>query len=152
LQGAPALSCLVTSRRRLEIEGERVFPVLPLPTPASSAAAAPEAVLAFPSVRMFLDRAQSTDPGFEITGENAAAVAALCHRLDGIPLAIELAASWAGVLTPEQMLSRLNRRFELLVSRRKDLDPRHRSLRATLEWSFRQLPPDLGQFLTCLSV
>lgn len=152
LERVPDLRCLVTSRQRLEVEGERVFPVLPLPTPVSVADPSPEWVLRFPSVQLFLDRAQAADPDFELTSGNTAAVAALCHRLEGIPLAIELAAAWVTTLTPGQILARLDQRFDLLVSGRTDLDPRHRSLRAALAWSDRQLGPELRRLFARLSI
>jgi predicted ATPase len=106
----------------------------------------------FASVQLFLDRAQAVRPDFRLNKTNAATVAALCHRLEGLPLAIELAAAWVQTLTPAQMLQRLSRRFDLLVSRRTDLPLRHRSLRATLEGSHRLLPPELQQFFARLAV
>ena len=104
------------------------------------------------SVALFVDRAQAVRPDFQVTRSNAGAVAALCRRLEGIPLALELAAARAGVMTPTQMLARLDQRFELLVSRHRDVTPRHRSLRAALEWSDQLLSPDLQQFFARLSV
>ncbi|HZT43671.1 MAG TPA: AAA family ATPase [Chthonomonadaceae bacterium] len=150
LERAPSLVCLVTSRQRLDLGGERDFPVLPLPVP--SAAEAPEPLNAFPSVRLLVDRAQSVRPDFQVTAQNAATVAALCEQLEGIPLAIELAAAWTNMLTLPQMLARLEHRFDLLASRRKDLMARHQTLRATIEWSYRLLPPDLQPFFARLSV
>jgi predicted ATPase/predicted negative regulator of RcsB-dependent stress response len=167
----------VTSRQRLELEGEQEFPVLPLPTPAlgsrlwapgsgpgSPRAEGPEpgALLHYPSVALFEDRAQACRPEFRLTTENAPAVAALCDWLEGLPLAIELAAARARVLTPQQMLERLTgvaggARFELLVSRRRDVSARHQSLRAAVEWSYRLLAEgsggrDLQQFFARLSI
>lgn len=149
LQRAPCLTCLVTSRQRLEISGERVFPVLPLSTPTGAPAL--DQLAATPSVQLFTDRAQAADPNFELTAENAATVAELCQRLEGIPLAIELAAAWAAELSTAQMLQRLSRRFELLVSRQRDLDSRHQSLRAALEWSYQQIDPLLQRFYLGMS-
>src|SRR5438874_4257601 len=83
-------------------------------------------LVACPSVALFVDRAQAVRPDFQATAHNAKAVATLCRRLEGLPLAIELAAARSGVLTPQQMLSRLDQRFELLVGRRGTADPRHR--------------------------
>jgi tetratricopeptide (TPR) repeat protein len=99
-----------------------------------------------------VDRAQSVRPDFQLTRANAAAVAALCARLEGLPLALELATARAGVLTPAQMLARLEQRFELLVRRGRPADARHRSLRATLDWSYRLLSPELQRFFCRLSV
>ncbi len=144
LERVPTLACLVTSRHRLDIGGEREFPVPPLPVP--SMPGAPERLATYPSVRLFVDRAQAARPDFQITRDNAATVAALCERLEGIPLAIELAAAWVGTLTVAQILARLEHRFDLLTSRRKDLSPRHRTLRAAIEWSYRLLPAELQRF------
>jgi non-specific serine/threonine protein kinase len=102
-------------------------------------------------VRLFVDRAQAVRPDFQVRSSNAAAVAALCRRLEGLPLALELAAARVGVLTPAQMLARLDKRFELLV-RRRAADARHRSLWAALDWSYQLLPPELQRFFARLSV
>lgn len=111
-----------------------------------------DALMQIESVRLFLDRAQSTRPSFQITVRNARDVAQLCARLEGLPLALELCAAWAQTLSPAQMLAQLARRFDLLVSRRSDIAPRHRTLRAALEYSYLLLPPDLQQFFVRLSV
>src|SRR5207244_10399560 len=95
------------------------------------------------SVRLFVDRAQAARPDFQITRTNAAAVAGICARLEGLPLALELAAARAGVLAPAQMLERLSQRFEFLASTQRGTVPRHRSLWAALEWSYQLLSPDL---------
>ena len=134
----PALRCLVTSRHHLGLPGERTVAVEPLPVPASR--------------QLFLDRAQAARPDFQITSHNAPAVAMLCEQLEGLPLALELAAAWIGVLTPAQMLARMNRRFDLLVSRREDRTPRHRALHATIAWSCELLSPELQTFLARMSV
>jgi predicted ATPase len=112
----------------------------------------PEALIQCASVQLFVDRAQAVRPDFQVTLANAAAVAAVCERLEGIPLAIELAAARALVITPAQMLARLEHRFELLTRRRQDTTPRHRSLRAALDWSFEMLAPELQRFFAQLSV
>lgn len=150
LTHAPGLTCLVTSRQRLDIPGEREFPVPPLPTP--SAQGQGESLSDLPSVQLFVDRAQAGLPDFQITARNAPAVAALCRRLEGLPLALELAAGWAQTLTPGQMLERLEDRFSLLVSRRKGAVPRHRTLRDAIEWSYRLLSPELQRVFLQLSV
>ncbi|MES2459107.1 MAG: AAA family ATPase, partial [Armatimonadota bacterium] len=144
------LSCLVTSRQRLLLEGEREQPVRPLPTPLHPGT--PQVLLEFPSVQLFVNRAQAARSDFQLTARNADAITALCTRLEGIPLAIELSAAWSQTLTPAQMLERLNRRFDLLVSKRRDVSPRHSTLRATIEWSFRLLSLDLQSFFAQLSV
>jgi tetratricopeptide (TPR) repeat protein len=103
-------------------------------------------------VRLFVDRAQSAQPDFQVTARNAEAVAALCRRLEGLPLALELAGARAGVLAPAQMLERLSQRFELLASNQRGAVPRHRSLWAALDWSYQLLSPALQRFFAQLSV
>lgn len=112
----------------------------------------PAQLMQFSSVQLFVDRAQAVRPDFQVTDRNAAAIAELCCRLEGIPLAIELAAARAKVLTPAQMLAQLERRFDFLVSRKRDATERHRSLWAAVEWSYRLLSPDLRRFFARLSV
>ena len=146
----PDLRCFVTSRRPLHLPGERVFPLPPLPTPLH--AESPERLLAYAGVQLFVDRAQAVRPDFQVTPRNADAVSALCDRLEGLPLALELAAAWTGVLTPAQALARLDERFSLLVSRRPDEIKRHRTMHAAIAWSFDLLPADLRGFWTRLSV
>jgi predicted ATPase/DNA-binding SARP family transcriptional activator len=162
LERVPSLKCLVTSRQLLGLSIEQEFPVLPLPTPGATTQSpheggaqggwTPERLTMFDSVALFVDRAQAVMPYFQVTNSNAPAVAELCHRLEGIPLAIELAAARALVMTPAQMLSQLEQRFAFLVSRRRDMSERHRTLRATVEWSYRLLPPELQRFFARLSV
>jgi predicted ATPase len=106
----------------------------------------------YASVQLFVDRAQTVRPEFRVTARNAAAVAALCRQLEGLPLALELAGARAGLLTPAQMLQQLGNRFDFLIGRRRKIPPRHRTLRDAVEWSFRLLPPKLQEFFECLSV
>jgi len=146
----PHLSCLVTSRHKLNIEGERDLSLSPLATPDGQQSC--EDLQVYPSVQLFLDRAQAARYSFTLTPSNAEAVATLVQQLEGLPLAIELAAAWAATLTPEQILLRLSHRFELLVSRRKDTPQRHRSLQAVLEGSLLLLPPWLQKLYAQLSV
>src|SRR5581483_3601246 len=108
LERIPTLTLLVTSRRRLELVSEREFPVTPLRAPG--AAASPDSLLQYASVRLFVDRAQAVRPEFQVTAANAAVVATVCEQLEGLPLALELAAARVGVLTPAQILSRLPER------------------------------------------
>jgi predicted ATPase len=150
LERVPNLSCLVTSRRLLLLEGERERFVLPLPVPGEQDA--PDDLIRSPSVQLFLDRAQARAPDFQITPANAPAVAALCRRLEGIPLALELAAARGRVATPAQMLDQMERRLEFLVTRRRNVPARHQSLRAALEWSHQLLSPELQQLFAGLSV
>jgi predicted ATPase/DNA-binding SARP family transcriptional activator len=155
LHQVPGLHCLVTSRQRLRIEGEREFALVPLPTPEYPGT--PERLVEFASVALFVSRAQGARADFQLTGRNAAAVAGLCSRLEGMPLAIELAAAWMSVLSPSQMLERLARRLglldvQVLVSRRRDVSPRHRTLRAAIESSVSLLSEPVRGFFASLSV
>ncbi len=157
LAWAPTLTVLVTSRHRLGLEGEQELSVPPLSLPprsplTGSDQAGAEAVMRVDSVCLFVDRARAVRPDFAVTPGNADAVADLCRRLEGLPLALELCAAWAQTLTPAQMLSQLTHRFDLLVSRRADIAPRHRSLRAALEYSYLLLPPSLQEFFIQVSV
>jgi predicted ATPase/DNA-binding SARP family transcriptional activator len=144
------LRVVATSRRRLDLPGEREFPVPMLPVPDGSES--PECLMASASVQIFVDRAQGARPDFQLTRHNAAAVAELCRQLEGLPLALELAAGRSAVLTPQKMLDLLKDRFTLLVTRRQMTDPRHGSLRAVLDWSYHLLSPDLRRFLAQLSI
>jgi predicted ATPase/DNA-binding SARP family transcriptional activator len=150
LERVPSVTCLVTSRRRLNLSGERVFSVPPLPVPGEGESA--EQLRACESVQLFVDRAQAGSPEFALTEDNAGAVGALCRRLEGLPLALELAAARAGVLTPGQILSQLERGLGVLASRQTDAAARHRSLRAAVGWSYRLLDPSLQRFFAGLSV
>jgi predicted ATPase/DNA-binding SARP family transcriptional activator/Tfp pilus assembly protein PilF len=153
LERAASLVCLVTSRQRLNLEGEREFTVPPLPTPtAGNDPAVPEALLRFPSVQLFVDRAQAARREFRVTPGNAAALAAVCERLEGIPLALELAAARAAVLSPEQMREHLEHRFDLLAGRRRDAPERQRTLRGAMDWSYGLLPPEQQRLFVRLSV
>lgn len=150
LEVVPNLSCLVTSRQRLNIAGEYEYAVAPLPTPLSIGT--PERLMEFPSVQLFVNRAQAVRPNFHINRENAAPIANLCHYLEGVPLAIELAAAYAQVLSPLQIRERLSHRFSLLVNQNKDVPERHASLYAALDWSYRLLEPSQQRFFVRLSV
>ncbi|HEX8958725.1 MAG TPA: BTAD domain-containing putative transcriptional regulator, partial [Solirubrobacterales bacterium] len=146
----PSLAVIATSRQVLGVDGEREFVVDPLPVPSGPVSA--ERLGLYESVRLFVDRAQAVKPDFQVTNGNAPAVAELCVRLEGIPLAIELAAARASVLSPTQMLYQLGNRFEFLVSRRRGVAERQRTLRAAVDWSYRLLSPDLQRFFARLSV
>ena len=150
LEQTPLLTALVTSRQRLGVDGEWEMPVLSLPLPEPAALL--EQIGASPSVQLFVDRARAVRPDFALTPANADVIRQVCVRLEGIPLAIELCAAWAQTLTPAQMMTQLARRFELLVSRRADIIPRHRTLRAAVEYSYLMLPPDLKRLFVHLSI
>jgi len=149
LQRAPRLHVLVTSRVVLRVRGEQEWRVDPLPV--SSAGTDPAALAQAPAVRLFVDRVRDVSPGFELTNGNAAAVAELCRRLDGLPLALELAAGWMRLLTPEQMLQRLDERMER-PGGLAGLPHRQQTLTATLEWSYDLLPESARQLFAQLSV
>ncbi len=150
LERVPRLRCLATSRQPLALRGEVEFPVPPLPR--LSGPETPEHLSTFASVRLFMDRAQAIRSDFHLTTANAPVIAALCNRLEGIPLALELAAAWVRILTVAQIRERLAQRFDLLVSRQRDVPDRHRSLRAAIEGSFQLLSPDLQAFFAALSL
>lgn len=150
LRGLPGLKVLVASRQRLQMQGEQVFPVSPLPVPGDDRRM--EIVGACDSVRLFLDRAQAIRPTFALTEENASAVAALCRALEGIPLALEIAAAWNDVLSPATMLQGIERRFDMLIHPLPDVPARHASLWNAIEWSYRQLTPPLQRLFTALSL
>lgn len=150
LETSPLLRLLITSRQVLGLGGEQEISVSSLPVPQIPGVASAEDIPA--SVRLFVDRAQAMRADFALTRENTAVIAAICERLDGIPLALELAAAWIGTLTPTQLLARLDDRFRLLTSRRKDLPERHRTLRSAIESSFQELEPAVGHFFASLSV
>jgi predicted ATPase/DNA-binding XRE family transcriptional regulator len=133
IEACPELVLLATSRASLRIRGEREYPVQPLALPVSTRSPTSEEVLGSPSARLFVERVRAASPAFELTGANAAAVAAICRRLDGLPLALELAATKARYLNPETLLSRLDRALE--ASGARDLPERQRTMRATLDWS-----------------
>jgi non-specific serine/threonine protein kinase len=150
LERIPGLRCLVTSRQPLHLSGEQEFPIGPLPTPAERQS--PAQLMTYSSVVLFWNRARAVKPDFALTAQNAEAVAALCRKLEGMPLAIEMTAAWIRTLPPARLLERLEHQLDLLVNRRSDLPPRHQSLRATIEWSYGLLPPELQTAFTCLSV
>ena len=134
LAAAPGLRILATSRHVLGVEGEQILSVPPLSTPDSEVLAGD--ATHYESVRLFLERATAVAPGFEITDANRAAVVEVCRRLDGIPLAIELAAVWLRILSPAQILERLEDRFRLLTSGRPAAPARQQALDAAVGWSY----------------
>jgi predicted ATPase len=134
LEGCQHLRLLVTSRSVLRLRVEQRFPVAPLPTPPDELLPV-DAIAASPSVRLFVERAQSVNADFTLDDGNARAVAAICRRLDGVPLAIELAAARVSLLRPEALLRRLERRLPLLTGGAADLPERQQTLVKTLAWS-----------------
>jgi predicted ATPase/DNA-binding CsgD family transcriptional regulator len=140
LVACPTLHVLATSRVVLRLSGENVFPVPPLEFPAASAAAMAE-VIAAPAVQLLVARAQAARPDFTLTEDNAATVAAICRQLDGLPLAIELAAARIPALPPHALLARLERRLPLLTGGPRDAPERLRTMRDAVAWSYDLLSP-----------
>lgn len=136
------LRVLATSREPLRVPGEVSYPVPPLAVPPADVAPRADAVHDFDAVRLFAERAASASPGFALTDDNAASVAALCQRLDGLPLAIELAASQVRSFSPADLVRHLDRRFELLSSGARTATTRQRTLRGALDWSYELLDTD----------
>src|SRR5690348_7863080 len=135
LGAVPGVVALVTSRMVLRLSGEHEFPVPPLPVPPIGTGDAAD-VQRYTSVRLFVERAQAASAGFELTSGNAGAVAEICRRLDGLPLAIELAAARVRLLPPQALLARLDDKMGLLTGGARDLPERQQTLRNTLDWSF----------------
>jgi predicted ATPase len=130
------LKILVTSRAALHVYGEHEFPVSPLALPDSRSNLSVEVLSQFPAVALFVQRARAVKPDFELTRENAPTVAEICARLDGLPLAIELAAARVKVLSPSLMLTRLASRLQLLTGGARDMPRRQQTLRAAIDWSY----------------
>jgi predicted ATPase/DNA-binding CsgD family transcriptional regulator len=151
LAGAPQLRVVATSREPLHVAAETVWPVPPLelpPAPVSDAAT----IGGFDAVRLFAERAAAAAPGFTVTARNAASIARICRALDGLPLAIELAAAWTRVLSADQIADRLADRFRLLTGTDRGAPARQQTLRATLDWSYDLLSAPEQVLLRRLSV
>jgi predicted ATPase len=138
LRAGPAVHVIATSREPLKAEGEWIFPVPPLAVPAEAAGDAVDP-LGYGAVRLFLDRARAAEPHFPPDRHSVLVMAAICRRLDGIPLAIELAAPRAATLGIDELAARLDDRFQLLTDGRRTALPRQQTLRATLDWSYELL-------------
>ena len=167
LAACPALTILMTTRTRPRLTGERDFPVQPLPLPGASSATslgrqptqAPgrpdvdvDAIGRSPAVCLFVDRARAIDPAFHLSPDNALAVAEICRRVDGLPLAIELAAARTQVLPPAVLLARLDTRLPLLAGGPRDQPERLRTMRQAIAWSLELLPPGVQTTFQCLAV
>ncbi|QEO13742.1 DUF4062 domain-containing protein [Agromyces intestinalis] len=146
LEELPDISLLVTSRSLLRVSGEHGVELGPLPLPDPSRIVDRPTELQAASVRLFVDRVRTVKPDFELTAENAIDVARVCVALDGVPLAIELAAARARVLPPAELLERLRKRLPMLTDGSRDLPERHRTMRGAIEWSI-QLVPESAQLL-----
>ncbi len=136
LARCPGVQILATSREALKTSGEWLFPVRPLSVPGPNEAASAAALASYEAPRLFADRARAAAPDFAITDANAAAVGRICRELDGIPLALELAAARVRVLTPELLAERLSDRFRLLTGGNRTLPARQQTLRAVIDWSY----------------
>jgi predicted ATPase len=143
---------LVTSRAVLHVQGEYEFPVCPLALPDLDPLPPTEALTSSPAVAPFLQRAQAVRPGFQVCDSNARAIAEICVRLDGIPLALELAAARSKVLSPQELLPRLSHRLEVLTGGAQDLPARQQTLRSTLLWSYQSLDEEEQRLFRRLSV
>jgi predicted ATPase/class 3 adenylate cyclase len=149
----PKLKVLVTSREKLRVRGEQLFPVAPLFVPVDGLErASAEEVSRYEAVRLFIERAQEARPGFQLTDDNGAVVAEICARLDGLPLAIELAAARLTLFSPEDLRDRLGSRLQLLRGGARDLPARQQTLRSTIEWSYELLDPEERGIFQLLSL
>ncbi|HEX3269332.1 MAG TPA: helix-turn-helix domain-containing protein, partial [Ktedonobacterales bacterium] len=135
------LKILVTSRAPLRLRGEQEYPLAPLPLPSAAETASVATLSTVASVRLFVQRIRAIRPTFALDAANAGVIAAICARLDGLPLALELAAARCRLLDPAALLERLDARLPLLTNGPQDLPTRQRTLRATLRWSYDLLPP-----------
>jgi predicted ATPase len=153
LARCPRLVVLATSREPLAIGGEVILRIAPLRLPESAQAVALSSLLGYDAVRLFVERAHAVEPSFQLIASNAAAVTEICRRLDGIPLALELASARVNVLTVQELAARLDDRFALLTSgQRSRLEPRHQTLRAAIDWSYTLLTAEEQTLLHRLAV
>jgi predicted ATPase/DNA-binding SARP family transcriptional activator len=149
LHGCPATTILATTREALGVAGEHVWPVPPLSLPAEEKT---ESAGTSEAVALFVERARAVAPRFELDQRNVAAVVDICRRVDGLPLAVELAAARVRALTPEEIARRLAASIKLLASSERSVDPRHRTLEATIDWSYQLLDDVEKMVLGRLSV
>jgi predicted ATPase/DNA-binding CsgD family transcriptional regulator len=152
LRGTQAVRIIVSSRAPLHVTGEQEFPVPPLELPDLGASVTPAGVAGCEAVRLFVERARAAVPSFALTEQNAASVAGIARRLDGLPLALELAAARVKLLAPEAMLPRLEHSLGLLVGGPRDLPSRQQTLRGTMAWSYDLLSDGARRLLAICSV
>ena len=152
LSSCPGITVLATSREPLRVSGETIWRVAALAVPDPGAVIEHAEIAQYEAIGLFLDRARLAAPGFEINAGNASAIAQLCRRLDGIPLAIELAAARAGSMSPDQILERLQNRFGLLTGGNRAGPARHRTLESALDWSYDLLLDDERTLFRRLSI
>jgi predicted ATPase/DNA-binding NarL/FixJ family response regulator len=146
------LKVLVTSRIALHVSGEQIFPVLPLSLPDACHTTALHDIAASPAVILFVERVRSVDPSFSVTDDNAAAVIEVCRRVDGLPLAIELAAARMNMFSTQTLMERLHQRLPLLTGGARDAPVRQRTIRHTIDWSYDLLSPDEQRLFRIASV
>ena len=151
LRGCPRLTVLATSRRRLRLSGEHEIPVPPLPLADLDRPSTVEELAGVPSVRLFVERAQAAMAGFALTEANGRQIAEICRHLDGLPLAIELAAPRTRILSPAALLARLANRLQLLIGGPRDAPERLQTMRQAIAWSYDLLDPDHQALLRHLS-
>jgi predicted ATPase/class 3 adenylate cyclase len=152
LKASSALNLLVTSREALHLSAEHEYPVPPLALPDPKRLPNREALTQYAAVALFIQRAMAVKPDFKVTNANAPAIAEICARLDGLPLAIELAAARVKLLPPEALLSRLDRRLKVLTGGARDVPARQQTLRGAIEWSYNLLEPAEQELFARLSV
>ncbi|HET7377239.1 MAG TPA: hypothetical protein VFK30_11055, partial [Anaerolineae bacterium] len=139
LESCPQIKALVTSRTLLRLRSEQELPVPMLDLPQHPHQHTADELAKYPAIELFVQRAQNVKPDFKLMANNAETIAEICLRLDGLPLAIELAAARIKILTPQQLLERLQHRFEILRGGTRDLPERQRTLHSTIEWSYNLL-------------
>ena len=152
VSACPRITVLVTSRTPLRVSGEHEFPVQPLELPDQAQVLSVDSLSRYASTELFVDRAHAVNPHFQVTTTNAPIVAEICRRLDGLPLAIELAAARIKVLSPEVILARLDHRLSLLTGGPRDASVRLQTLRNAIAWSYDLLTPDVQRLFRELSV
>src|SRR5205823_12311536 len=152
LLASPHIKMLVTSRAALHVQGECEFPVPPLALPNLKQLPDRENLSQYAAVALFLQRAQANRPDFQVTTANARVIAEICTRLDGLPLALELAAARIKLLTPQALLTRLDHRLQVLTGGGRDVPSRQQTLRNTIAWSYTLLDKEEQKLFRRLSV
>jgi predicted ATPase/class 3 adenylate cyclase len=152
LAAAPGVKAVVTSRAALRVSGEQEYPVPPMTAPNPERVSSPEGLSGYEAVELFVQRAGAVKPNFVLSNENARSVAEICWRLDGLPLAIELAAARIRLLTPDDIVKRLGRSLSLLAGGARDLPARQRTLRGAIDWSYDLLDESMQAFFRRLGV
>jgi len=152
LSSCAHLKVLVTSRAALQLRAERRCPVAPLALPDSTQQPALAAMASAPSIALFVERAQAVAPAFTLSDANASTIAAICARLDGLPLAIELAAGRLSLMTPATLLAQLTQQLSVLDNGARDLPVHQRTLRTAIGWSYELLPAQAQRLLRCIGV